>query len=261
LALLKLLWAAINAYLRGDPPTVCAHEWIGAIAASIPKKLAALLTTEFRPVASICAKYVSTLDIINQRFTQVAEDYKLQDNTQGGFRCDRSTHRQLSKLQAILAEQRRTKSISVLIYLDIKNVFNAMNHRLIYSMLEIYGFPTADVDLFRRMYYGTFLVMVNVFGNSAACVLSRGVPQGAPPSSSVFTVVFDPVHVIIRACGRGVLIPVKTGTITTGSSGFVDDTGLHTGGPDAVPAMRVLVTMVGSYLFWVGLTQPYCQHV
>ena len=42
LALLELLWAAINAYLRGDPPTVCAHEWIGAIAASIPKKLAAL---------------------------------------------------------------------------------------------------------------------------------------------------------------------------------------------------------------------------
>ncbi len=50
--------------------------------------------------------------------------------------------------------------------------------------LEIYGFPQADVDLFRRMYNGTFLVMVNVFGTSAACFLSRGVPQGAPPSST-----------------------------------------------------------------------------
>jgi hypothetical protein len=35
--LLVLLWRAINAYLRGDIPSVCAHEWLGAIASSIPK--------------------------------------------------------------------------------------------------------------------------------------------------------------------------------------------------------------------------------
>ena len=122
LILLERLWAAINAYLRGDPPTVCAHEWIGAIAAHIPKKLAALISTEFRPVASICAKYIITLDIINQRVTQTEEDYKLQDDAQEGFRRDRSTHRQLNKLGSILAEQRRNRrhrrlgqSISVII--------------------------------------------------------------------------------------------------------------------------------------------------
>jgi hypothetical protein len=71
---------------------------IGAIADHIPKKLAALISTEFRPVASICAKYIITLDIIKQRFTQTAEDYELQDDAQEGFRRDRSTHRQLNKL-------------------------------------------------------------------------------------------------------------------------------------------------------------------
>ncbi len=131
-----------------------------------------------------------------------------------------------------------------------------MNHRSIFYIFEVYCFPTAwaDVDLFRRMYNGTFLVMVNAFGTTAACFLSRGVPQRAPPSSSVFNVVYDPVHAIIRASGRGSSVPVQHGTITTGSSGFADDTGLHTGGPDAIPAMCVMVTMVGSYLFWVGLT-------
>ena len=261
LILLERLWAAINAYLRGDPPTVCAHEWIGAIAAHIPKKLAALISTEFRPVASICAKYIITLDIINQRVTQTEEDYKLQDDAQEGFRRDRSTHRQLNKLGSILAEQRRNRrhrrlgqSISVIIYLDIKNAFNAMNHRSIFYMLEVYGFPKEDVDLFRRMYNGTFLVMINTFGVSAACFLSRGVPQGAPPSSSVFNMIYDPVHVLIRASGRGSTIPIRNGTITTGSSGFADDTALHTAGPDAVPAMCYLVTIVGNYLYWVGLT-------
>jgi hypothetical protein len=89
LILLERLWAAINAYLRGDgggQPTICAHEWIGAIAAHIPKKLAALISTEFRPVASNCSKSIITLDIINQRFTQTAEDYELQDDAQEGFR-------------------------------------------------------------------------------------------------------------------------------------------------------------------------------
>ena len=45
--LLELLWAAHNAYLRGETPSVCAHEWIGAIAGYIPKKLSALLITDF----------------------------------------------------------------------------------------------------------------------------------------------------------------------------------------------------------------------
>ena len=103
--LLELLWAAINAYPRGESPNVCGHEWIGAIACSIPKKLAALMTSDFRPVASICAKFVITLDIINTRFTHATEDYQLLDDTQEGFRRDRSTHRQLSKLHSILANQ------------------------------------------------------------------------------------------------------------------------------------------------------------
>ncbi len=53
-SLLELLWAALNAYLRGETPSVCAHEWLGATSGYIPKKLSALLITEFRPVASIC---------------------------------------------------------------------------------------------------------------------------------------------------------------------------------------------------------------
>jgi hypothetical protein len=29
----------------GEPPSACAHEWLGAIASSVPKKRAALLVT------------------------------------------------------------------------------------------------------------------------------------------------------------------------------------------------------------------------
>ena len=37
--LLELLSVALNAYLRGETPSVCAHEWIGALACYIPEKL------------------------------------------------------------------------------------------------------------------------------------------------------------------------------------------------------------------------------
>ena len=41
IASLELHWKAINAYLRGETPSVCEHEWAGAVAGYIPKKLSA----------------------------------------------------------------------------------------------------------------------------------------------------------------------------------------------------------------------------
>ena len=51
--LLELYCNAINAYLRGEPPSVGEHEWAGAIAGYIPKKLSALLMSDFRPIGCI----------------------------------------------------------------------------------------------------------------------------------------------------------------------------------------------------------------
>ena len=172
------------------------------------------------------------------RLNQVTEDYGLVDDTQEGFRRHRSTKRQLGKLHSILAEQRRRKeSISVILYLDIKNAFNAINHRAIFYVLEAKGFPSEDIALFKRMYTGSFLVMANRFGRSAACMLSRGVAQGAQPSPRIFGLTFDPVHSVVRESRRGCTLQ---GAIEpTGSSGFAVDTPLHTDGPDAVPAMAI----------------------
>ena len=81
-ALHVLLWRAINAYLRGETPDVCAHEWLGAIASSIPKQLAALLVTEFRPIACICAKYSILLKILDVRLNHAVEDNGIIDDAQ-----------------------------------------------------------------------------------------------------------------------------------------------------------------------------------
>ena len=38
-----------------------------------------------------------------------------------------------------------------------------------------------------------------------------------------------------------------------GTSGFADDTTMHSDGPDAVPAMQVMVRAVAPFLDWLGL--------
>ena len=75
----------------------------------------------------------------------------------------------LSKLHCILQEGKRDKRVSVALYLDFKNAVNAVNHRAIFLSLEGYGFPCSDVDLFRRLYSGTWYFVGNPFGETAAC--------------------------------------------------------------------------------------------
>ncbi|NBO66976.1 MAG: hypothetical protein EBU88_19385, partial [Acidobacteria bacterium] len=178
------------------------------------------------------------------------EDYCLIDDVQEGFRRNRSTRRQLTKLRTILEQHSKDKSQSVVLYLDIKNAFNAVNHRAVLALLEGHGFHPTDVDLFRRMYDGRFISVGNSFGETAACFLRRGVFQGDAPSPKIFTLAFDPVHKMVRASGRGCTV---TGLEhPAGSSGFADDTILHTGGPDSIPACKfLLIPSRHSLLGWV----------
>ncbi len=105
------------------------------------------------------------LKIIDILLDHLTEDYGLLDDAQEGFRQCSSTKRQLAKLQCMLADQRREiDDISVLLYLDIVNSFGSPNHQGIFSILVAKGFP-AEYQSVRRMYSGSFLVMVNQFGS------------------------------------------------------------------------------------------------
>ena len=80
---------------------------MGAIVTFIAKQLSAVKISEFRPVASICAKFAIFMDIINKRLARFLEDHGLLEDAQEAFRKNRSTQRQLCKLQCLLAAQRR----------------------------------------------------------------------------------------------------------------------------------------------------------
>ena len=249
--LLMRLLAAINAFIEGKDPTVNPEEWRGALISLLPKTPAAIQMPANRPVGMPCAKFVIFSKALDRNLRRALEEYKILAEEQEGFRSDRNTQRQIKKLQCLLDNARERNTLTVRLYLDIRNAFNAINHRAMLHILRAYGFPDKDVDLFHRMYQDTFLVVANQFGLSAACTLLRGVLQGAPTSPNVFITAFNPVHTIVQTCKRG-CVP-WAGAEPMGSSGFADDTTLHTDGPDAVPAMQVLVDSITPYMDWLGL--------
>jgi hypothetical protein len=132
------------------------------------------------------------------RLDRATEDFRLIDDAQEGFRRNRNTMRQLNKLTCLLAEQRRRGVISAQLFLDLVNAFNSVNHRSVFFVLRAKGFPEEDIALFAQLYNGSFLVLVNVFGHSAACFLKQGMPQVAQPSPRVFNLSADPLHAILR---------------------------------------------------------------
>ena len=67
--------------------------------------------------------------------------------------------------------------------MDLVNAFNSVNQRSVYFVLLAKGFLEEDIALFAQLYNGSFLVLVNVFGHSAACYLKLGMLQAAQPAS------------------------------------------------------------------------------
>ena len=85
--------------------------------ALVPKILGALEITDNRPIVRLCAQLLVFLKTLSKNLYRDMEDYKLVDNVQEGIRRFRSTKRQLSKINGVLAGQRRRKTgLSVILY-------------------------------------------------------------------------------------------------------------------------------------------------
>ncbi len=122
-----------------------------------------------------------------------------------------------------------------------------MNHRAIFHVMKLCGFPGDDLRFFQQLYKRTFLFMGNLFDESAACFLARVVPQRLHPSPLVL--MFNPIHVIARICGKGCSMH---GLTPNGSSSFADNTTFHTDGVNAVSSMQSIVSLAGTFLTWMG---------
>ncbi len=129
---------------------------MGAIVTFITKQVSAVKISEFRPVASICAKFSIFIRLhgtVNTRLARLLEDHGLLEDVQEAFLRvkDCRTQRQLCKLQGLFAAQHEAKSLSVMLFLDIKKAFNAINHRTIFHVMKLCWLPEDDIVLFQSL--------------------------------------------------------------------------------------------------------------
>jgi hypothetical protein len=80
---------------------------------------------------------------------------------------NRSTIRQLYKILYLLDAQRRRKCLSIILFLDLVNAFNAMNHSAIFYILRLCGYLDEDIALLIRLYDRTFFFIGNHFSAEA----------------------------------------------------------------------------------------------
>ena len=102
------------------------------------------------------------------------EEFGVWHESQEGARRGRGTRRQIYKLIQMLEQGRREQTTVVVLQLDFNTAFTSTNLNAVYSTLEAYGVPEADISLIRRMQTNSWYSVVNPFGETAACDLEKG---------------------------------------------------------------------------------------
>jgi hypothetical protein len=189
----------VNAALQGDAdwPTV----WKSGHIRLLHKKGPPTEAKNFRPVVLLSAIYKVLTATITSRLSALAEEYRLLDANQEGFRPCRNTHWQAQSLYWDRCDAQLHKKKLYVAYIDFANAFNSIDHEAIWAWLTAMRIP--DVDLLRQVYKGSFFQADTPYGMSAPLYLGRGTKQGDGLSPLLFILVFNALMNSIRNSGCG----------------------------------------------------------
>ena len=95
--------------------------------------------SNYRPIflLSQFSKILET--IFNERLDKFIDKFQLLNNSQYGFRSQMSTSHALMDLVDEITSSIDAKQISIGVYIDLKKVFDTVNHTLLIDKLEYYG--------------------------------------------------------------------------------------------------------------------------
>lgn len=137
---------------------------------------------------------ISVLPIISKllerhvcnHLTNYLRSYKLIISTQSGFRSQHSTESILIKMTDDWLEAMDRGELTGVIYLDLRKAFDVVNHDLLLTKLQMYGFSPSALRWFKS-YLTDRYQQVSLNGVlSDAASLRCGVPQGSILGPSLF---------------------------------------------------------------------------
>jgi hypothetical protein len=271
------LLAAVNAFMSGSHPLP--KDWLGGLVTLIPKTADAMTMKKFRPIANLSTSYKLCAAEVAERMSRSFEEFGVWHDCQEGGRRGRSTRRQISRLIQMLEQGKRERATVVVMQLDFNTAFTSTNMNAVYQTLEAYGVPDADIELLKRMQSGSWYSVNNSFGETAACVIEKGMKQGDPTSPARYLTFMDPLLRTLCASGRGWRppsggpIPELTQRAGCGARmvgrpesdpapAFVDDVFLLATGKTAIPDAKGLLGIIEGWEPWggvrVNLTKSIC---
>ena len=154
-------------------------DWKNARVTPIFKADSKVDPANYRPISilSIIAKLFEKA-IFNQVYTYLNEN-KLLSNYQSGFRPMHSTLTALIDITDNWYLNIDDGLTNAILFIDLKKAFDTIDHEILLSKLELYGFKGASLNLFRDYLSDrTQITVVNNF-NSDTSLISCGVPQGS----------------------------------------------------------------------------------
>ena len=147
--------------------------------------------SNYRPIAlAECLGKILTR-VMARRMQNIMEKNNKWSEAQAGFRPQKDTSLNISKLLATLA--RANKQPRWVTFLDIRKAYDSIPHWTISQSLRGLGFNEATITTIREIYTNNTTQVITPWGLTKKIHTNLGVRQGDPLSPILFNIVLDPV--------------------------------------------------------------------
>ena len=157
---------------------VVPDHWKIGMVTPVLKKGDPKLVENYRPVTCLPAASKLLESVVCNQVTNFMESNDLLPKNQHGFRAHRSTMTAWSDIQHDWAMNTEDKETTGVLLWDLSAAFDTLDHGILCSKLEIYGFDSRSVCWMKSFLTNRYqMVKIGDF-NSSLVSLKSGVPQG-----------------------------------------------------------------------------------
>ena len=162
------------------------EDWLCSLTVMAPKVVGATCLTKFRPRAGLCAMrkvlgYVWLKSLPPLRYESVQTAFVPKTHADTGLFL-------LLKAAELSREWQRE---IVVVQLDVKKAFDHVDHRAAFRAMKLQGVSLFSMALIAAIWNGSCMKARLGTVTSNKVQMSRGLPQGAPESPVIFTLIME----------------------------------------------------------------------